>query len=152
MKFLVDNMLGRLGRWLRLLGIDAKQVKRNSTYDEIIFTSLNERRILLTRSKKISKHRVYGIYYVKNEDLRKQLKEVIENFNIKIDEDKIFSRCIICNEELKRIEKEKVKGEVPNYVYQTRDEFYTCPSCKKIFWEGTHFELALQFIKKELLK
>ncbi|RLD18231.1 MAG: hypothetical protein DRI36_01875, partial [Caldiserica bacterium] len=38
MKFLVDNMLGRLGRWLRLLGIDAKQVKRNSTYDEIIFT------------------------------------------------------------------------------------------------------------------
>jgi len=150
MKFLVDNMLGRLGNWLRLFGIDAKQVKRKDKYEDIIYYSLSENRILLTKSKKISKHKVYSMYYVKSDNWKDQIEEVIKKFRIGIDSKKFFSRCVVCNKKLLRIEKEKVKDKVPEYVFQINDIFYRCPECNRIFWKGTHFELANILIKKLL--
>jgi uncharacterized protein with PIN domain len=52
---------------------------------------------------------------------------------------RMFTRCILCNEELADIEKEKVKGKVPEYVFKTQEEFITCPKCNRIYWQGTHW-------------
>ena len=149
-KFLVDFMLGRLGRWLVLLGEDAKYY-RSPDEGGIIYRSLKEKRIILTRNRKLSRRKALDIYLVKSEEFKEQLAEVINKFDITKDNKKIFSRCIECNQKLQTIQKEKVKKKVPAYVYETVEVFSVCDTCQKIYWKGTHSDLikrVLTQIKK----
>jgi uncharacterized protein with PIN domain len=77
--------------------------------------------------------------HVKSDQPQQQLKQVVKELNIKPDEDRMFSRCIICNTELHEIDKHKVADKVPAYVFKTQDCFLTCPSCLRIYWQGTHW-------------
>ena len=148
MKFLVDRMCGRLVKWLRLLGYDAAYVSHARDPAEIIYDSLREQRVILTRNLRISGAKGFKVYYVKSSDFFSQAKEVVGEFKLKIGEDKIFSRCINCNGEIKKIEKREVEGLVPAYVYQTTETFYCCKNCKKIYWKGSHLELARRILNK----
>lgn len=148
MKFLVDRMCGRLAKWLRLLGYDAAYVSKTCKSAEIIYDSLREQRVILTRNSRMSKSKGFKVYYVKSTDFFLQAKEVVNEFKLKIDESKIFSRCINCNGEIKKTEKSEVKGLVPSYIYQTCEAFYCCENCKKIYWRGSHLELAQKIFEK----
>ncbi|MFW6172393.1 MAG: Mut7-C RNAse domain-containing protein [Elusimicrobiota bacterium] len=146
-KFMVDFMLGRLCRWLRLLGEDAEYY-RDRDKGGIIYRSLKEKRIILTRDRRLSSKKAIRIYRVKNEEFREQLREVINEFDIEIDDEKIFSRCTDCNLILQQIQKEKIKNKVPDYVYKTHDKFSICKNCERIYWKGTHRELIDKVIKR----
>jgi len=139
MKFIADIMLGKLAKWLRIVGIDV--IYSNKMNDEeLIKISLNTDRILLTRDRKLSEDkRLKKIIMIENEHIEEQFKEFFEK--TKISPSKLFSRCLICNEPLQIVEdKRMIKDKVPKYTYLTNDVFSICQKCGKIYWKGTHRE------------
>lgn len=76
---------------------------------------------------------------VKSDYCNEQLKQVVKDLDLKPQADLMFTRCILCNELLSRIEKEKVEDKVPAYVFKTQDNFVTCPKCQRIYWQGSHW-------------
>jgi uncharacterized protein with PIN domain len=146
-KFIVDVMLGRLARWLRLLGYDV--LYDNAMADrEIVDIALAEDRIILTRDRKMLERRKVKKYLLIQDDFfREQLRQVLNQFAI-VSYPHIFTRCLNCNSPLEAVAKESVQARVPPYVYQTQEEFVRCPSCDKIYWSGTHKEAVLRQLGK----
>ncbi len=150
LKFMADSMLGRLARWLRILGYDVVYEPSISD-DDLIARALRENRIILTMDRELADRKsAKNALLLKSDDYKKQLKHVITHYKIDCESHKaelsscIFSRCVICNERLDSIEKEKIKDKVPPYVYATHDEFDICPQCRRIYWSGTHRDNILK--------
>ncbi|MGM0498034.1 MAG: Mut7-C RNAse domain-containing protein, partial [Bacteroidota bacterium] len=95
-KFILDVHLGKLAKYLRLLGFDT--IYQNKMDDaSIVNQSKTEHRIILTRDIGILKHNeVQHGYYVRSDDPKKQIKEIIQRFDLKDSIDP-FSRCLECN-------------------------------------------------------
>lgn len=146
-KFIVDSMLGRLSRWLRLIGEDTEYFK-NRSKGSIVYRSLKEQRIILTKDRKISKKRAMQLKIIEGDDFIDQLKQVISYFSISIDNKKIYTRCTECNNALKSIAKSKIENKVPEYVFDNHEEFSVCDKCYKIYWKGTHNELIKKVLNK----
>lgn len=145
-KFVADVHLGRLTRYLRMIGLDVIY-KNDFKDDEIVQTSLKERRAILTRDRGILKrNEVTHGYFVRSSKIEEQVKEVLKRFDLK-KEIKEFSRCIECNELLKPVKKKTIINQLPPKVAQSQNEFYRCPSCKKIYWKGSHYQRMLKFIQ-----
>lgn len=143
-KFVADTNLGRLAKWLRILGYDAVFYK-----DVSIFTlsriANSENRIFLTRSQKITNRKLFDhVRLIKCDYVFDQLQEL--QCLITDDEEYLLTRCSICNKLLYEVEKQKLESLVPTYVYQTNVQFKICRACGKIYWSGTHNEE----IKKKL--
>ena len=139
-KFICDDMVGRLCKWLRILGYDTLYFRGSD--DELAVIARHEERIVLTRDQNLIERKTLNFWLLlKSDTALEQLKEVLIAFKlIPIQMDQIFSRCLLCNSILISIEKEKVQDQVPEYVYNTCRQFHQCPQCKKIFWNGTHVE------------
>jgi uncharacterized protein with PIN domain len=145
-KFVADVHLGRLTKYLRMIGLDVLY-KNNFEDDEIVSISLKEKRAILTKDRGILKrNEVTHGYWVRATMAEAQAKEVLERFDLQ-KEIKEFSRCLECNELLKPVEKELIINQLPSKVAKTQNDFYECPSCKKIYWKGTHYRRMLSFIK-----
>jgi uncharacterized protein with PIN domain len=146
-KFVLDIHLGKLARYMRMLGFDT--FYRNDLKDEeIVHISLTEIRTILTRDVGLLKRgNVTHGYFVRNTEIEKQLKEVVKRFQLE-NEIKEFSRCIECNTLLKPIDKEKIIDQLPPKVRKHYNEFYICPNCSKIYWKGSHVEDMLRVINK----
>jgi uncharacterized protein with PIN domain len=145
-KFVADVHLGRLTKYLRMMGLDVLY-ENNYKDEEIVKISLKERRAILTRDRGILKrNEVTHGYWVRSTKAEAQAKEILERFQLQ-GEVKEFSRCIECNELLKSIKKEIIIKQLPPKVAQSQSEFYHCPSCKKIYWKGTHYQRMLTFIR-----
>jgi len=149
MKFLCDQMLGTLAKWLRIYGFDT--FYSNSEIDdlELINIAKEEKRILLTRDKELiirGRKKNLQVIQVNNTDLDKQLSLVLKN--VDIDSNLILSRCLICNNPIEEIQKNKVIEKVPKKVFENNDKFWFCKSCNKFYWKGSHFENMLEKIKK----
>ena len=142
--FLVDVMLGKLARWLRVLGWDAEYV-RDKTAEELLAQASDEGRFLLTR-KKLDNERVVCI---ESEVLEEQLIQLEHTFEV-ISNAQPFTRCIRCNRVLEAVDRQKAADMVPFYTYKTRDEFYLCPGCGKVYWPGSHHQAMMR--KVECLK
>lgn len=139
-KFIVDFMLGKLSRNLRLLGFDAEYV-RHIDREDLISRLLDEQRILLTRAHNLPKRD--DIYVVNSDAHPEQTREVIRVFDLT---PKPFTRCVVCNFPLKRVRKPDVEEYVPPYVFETQSEFSRCDRCGRIYWKGTHYERIKKFI------
>jgi len=151
MKFLLTKELGRLAKWLRILGLDTTYSKEAKAAT-LIIEALREERIIITRNHRLPAGRGVRIVVIEQEKIKAQLAEILEALKIKPDPDQMFTRCILCNEELQAIEKEKVKDKVPEYVYKTQEEFITCPKCRRIYWQGTHWGNVASTIKELKLR
>ena len=141
-KFIVDANVGRLARWLRMLGYDTAFV-RDIDDDELIDIGLKEGRVLLTKDTQIMLRRTVAGGAVKavllsDDDPKLQMRRVIAGMNL--DRREEFTRCLECNALLAEIDKNNVRDRVPPYVYATREQFRACPSCGRVYWQGTHRE------------
>jgi len=144
--FVADVHLGRLARYLRMMGFDVVY-KNNFNDEEIIHFSLTEKRAILTKDRGILKrNEVTHGYWVRSAKVEEQVKEILERFHLQ-KVIKEFTRCIECNELLMNIDKEKIMDDLPIKVAQLQNEFHKCPSCKKIYWKGTHYNRMLTFIQ-----
>ena len=138
MKFILTKELGRLAKWLRILGFDTVYYNQDNP-SSLIIAALRDERIILTRNQRLPQARGLKILLIKNEKIKKQVEEVLKTLKIRPDPEIMFSRCILCNEELADMAKDKVKDKVPEYVFNTQEDFITCPKCQRIYWQGTHW-------------
>lgn len=149
MKFLLTRELGRLVKWLRILGFDTAYFNQDNT-GSLIIQALRDNRIIITRNHRLPKSGGIKIVLIKAEKLEEQLPEVLGQLKIKPDSDRMFTRCIICNTGLLDIDKEAIKDKVPEYVFKTQNDFITCPTCKRIYWSGTHWGNVTKTLEKIL--
>ena len=141
-------MLGTLAKWLRVYGFDT--FFANSTLDDtgLIEIAKKEQRILLTRDKtlaQIARRENLKIFEISSPYIDEQLNQVLGK--IHVDEKQFFSRCLLCNSTISSIDKNKVKGKVPERVYKNNQKFWFCSKCNKIYWKGTHHDNMLKKIK-----
>ena len=140
MKFIVDRMLGKLAKQLRMLGYDALYYRGEDVYP-FIRLGRQEGRVILTRNTKLIPRRPEDVILRITEDQPLlQLKELIQKANIEIDEGKVFSRCLLCNTLLDPISRMEVEGKVPDFIFYQQKEFLRCPQCQRIYWPGSHQE------------
>ena len=134
MRFICDSTLGRLARYLRMLGLDTTYA--SSEEDLTIYQNEADPPLLLTR--KTFEIPYKPILVVLCDRLREQLTEVAPVIKPYLDRGAFMTRCIVCNTPLLDVRKEDIEGSVPEYIYHHQSHFKTCPSCKKVYWEGTH--------------
>jgi uncharacterized protein with PIN domain/sulfur carrier protein ThiS len=145
-KFIADVHLGRLTRYLRMMGFDVLY-KNDFDDNEIVNLSLSEKRAILTRDRGILKrNEVTHGYWLRSTKVKEQVIEVIKRFDLK-NIIKEFSRCMECNSVLKPISKSEIIGDLPPRVSMSQTDFTQCPACNKNYWKGTHHQQMLSFIQ-----
>ena len=146
LRFFADVNVARLTRWLRALSIDT--VWEDAIADgDLVRRSLQENRHILTLDKRLpAEWHISNVLVFENEEPLVQLREVIRHFQLSKPE-KLFQRCLICNAEMRLARHEEVLAQVPPEVRETAQEFSACPSCRKVYWEGSHTKRMRQTIE-----
>lgn len=138
-RFIADAMLGKLAKWLRILGIDVAY-ERSIENQVLIRYAKSEDRDILTRNKHLAGRRWGGslrFMIIEEDHLSGQLRQFFHEYGPPIKRE-ILSRCIRCNEPLISIPRKKASAHVPPFVYHTQQRFFRCPNCARIYWPGTH--------------
>jgi hypothetical protein len=129
-------MLGRLARWLRIVGCDVAwgpHLRRR----ELVACARREGRTIVTRDTRLVRDpNLPPHVFVTSDHFREQLRQVAAA--VPLPRDAAFTRCVECNEPLAPIARDAVAGRVPPYVLQTQTRFHTCPACRRIYWPATH--------------
>ena len=148
-RFIVDTMLGKLGRWLLLLGYDVEYF-RGEKDEEMIALSKKEDRIIITRDTHLALERFpEKSFLVKSTRFWEQLGRVIRSFPL--DFSKTFmTRCPRCNVLTKPVRKEDVIGELPEKVKTWATVCFRCPECGHLYWDGTHAIEMMRLLKENL--
>jgi uncharacterized protein with PIN domain len=137
LRLLADGMLGRLTRWLRILGYDT--VYAPDTDDtELLRIARAQDRVLLTADHGLAMRHGARILLIEAQDLEGQLRLVRTALGPPPGD--ALSRCVVCNGRLVHVDKSMLVDRLPHYVLTTQEEFRRCPDCGRIFWSGTHVE------------
>jgi len=144
-KFVVDTHMGKLARYLRLLGFDTLY-QNNYTDPELATISATENRILLTRDRGLLKHSIIKYaYFVRTTGSHNQLQEIISQFDLKL-LFKPFSRCIHCNGALIKVDKKLIAAQLQTKTKRFYQHFKQCRNCQHIYWQGSHYYKILNLI------
>lgn len=144
MRFACDVMLGKLAKYLRILGFDATYPLGDAALPDLY--DREDPRVFLTRRTKASAYA--RTVYIRVENVREQLKELKELIKPFIDPDKVLSRCINCNVLLVDVKKETIEHRVPEFVFHTYNAFKVCPRCDRVYWAGTHAKHMSQLMEE----
>jgi len=144
-KFATEETLGRLTKWLRLLGFDTCE---DSSQVNESGPALDRDRYRLTRTRKryeqLQGNR--GIFIQANEPAQ-QIREVIRALNISKKDINPYSRCLVCNTLIEPVDREGVRYAIPDYIWEHCEKFRQCRRCRKIYWAGSHIDRGLKWIK-----
>jgi uncharacterized protein with PIN domain len=151
-KFVADGTLGKLVKWLRILGYDTLFVRGNLGRERLRAAS-EEGRIVLTRWRRgsIGSLKAPERLVVRADRVEDQIDEILEALNLYPDAALTLSRCLRCNSPLEKIESESVAGLVPAYVQEVYDRFHRCPVCGGIYWPGSHRQRIDEVIRRRNL-
>jgi uncharacterized protein with PIN domain len=139
MKFIVDCMLGKLARWLKVLGFDVLFFPRIDD-DELLAVAQKENRTLLSRDTAlVQKANGVKSLFVSSEKWKKQVREVLDKFDL-WGEVSPHTRCLECNAPLHVISPEAARNLVPSFVCEHATRFSLCPRCDRVYWQGTHYK------------
>jgi uncharacterized protein with PIN domain len=153
MKFICDDNLGKLAKWLRTLGYDTL-FSLDIEDTELVSKALKENRIILSRDTELRRFRSAEkiLLLLSNNKPLEQLKEVLKKYHLKPDEKSLFTRCIVCNEILVSVPKKDAENKVPPFVFKTQESFVYCSGCDKLYWGGTHVKnLKKKIVEENLL-
>ena len=142
-------MLGKLVKWLRVIGQDVIYGPHLTGYG-LIRAARRENRLILTRDRGLKKKNPPKFIFIESDRYGEQLRQVIETCNLS-PWDKLFTRCLDCNSLLRPRSKESVQDIVPPYVFSTQEEFSECPQCRRVYWPATHHERMVEELKKIVL-
>ena len=141
MKFIADGMLGKLTRWLRMLGQDVTYSAQFED-EELIVTAKKEHRVLLTRDSELYQRAVakgVDAFCVDGRTEPEKLAELVERFDFPLAIDLKRSRCPRCNTKIRSTQKEKLADKVEKKTFTYYDEFWKCDKCEHIYWQGAHW-------------
>jgi hypothetical protein len=136
LSFLCDRNLGKLARWLRLMGFDTISLRTDD--EEAMRRAAEQGRVVLTRK---TSAKGAGLVFIGHDRLADQVRRLAGLYDLAQGAEP-FTRCCLCNEVLTDMEREDARGKVPEYVYATRESFSLCPGCGRIYWRGTHHDRA----------
>jgi len=142
-RFLLDVHLGRLARWLRILGLDAAY--RNDAGDkELADAATREARVLLTQDRGLlRRHDVGCAAFVQGARTGEQLRDVLDRFAPPLDP---WTRCPTCNGVLAAVPKQDVLAALQPGTARTYDSFARCGSCGQVYWRGAHARRLEQLV------
>jgi uncharacterized protein len=148
-RFVVDVMLGRLAKWLRIAGFDVLYSNR-FTDDELVALSHGEDRILLSRDTRLLiRKSVKEFIFLESDRIQEQIRQILHATQTeRLSE--ILTRCLACNDVLVTVSREQVRGNVPPYVFATQPSFKRCPRCHKVYWAGTHRQAVIRTLEQLL--
>ncbi|HQN18440.1 MAG TPA: Mut7-C RNAse domain-containing protein [Syntrophobacteraceae bacterium] len=143
--FATDGMLGKLAKWLRILGFDARceQLKEQHQIDAYRSHGF----WVVTRNRRWSGQS--GVYCLAANDPLEQLREMVHQIPVTPHEIRLLQRCIRCNGPIEKMTREDAFGSVPDFVYETHTSFHRCPACGKIYWPGTHAKRIRERLQTE---
>lgn len=146
-EFIADVHLGKLTRYLRLLGFDT--VYKNDAKDtDIIDAALRHNRTVLTRDIGLLKHgRLKHGYWLRSTDPNEQVLEVITYFEL-ADDMHPFTLCMNCNGYLEPVAKEGVSSKLPPKIKKNFEEFRQCQACGQVYWKGSHYQKLIEKVRQ----
>ena len=150
-KFIVDSNVGKLTKWLRMMGYDT--LFFNGSNDSgMVATALNEGRVILTRDTQIMKRRVVTsgqlkAILIQSDEPERQMQQTINTLNLDC-QFRPFAICLECNQPLLERSKQQIKDLVPLYVFQTQSQYMECPACHRIYWRGTHWQAMIRKLER----
>lgn len=137
MRLLVDAMLGRLARWLRMMGYDTLY-SASADDNEIARVARAESRVVLTRDRQLARRKGVRAVLIESENLDDQIRQLVRELGLDLKND-VMSRCIACNALLEELPRKEAGALVPPYVFATQTHFKRCPKCARVYWRGTHW-------------
>jgi hypothetical protein len=146
MRFIADTMLGKLARWLRLMGYDV-HYKVDFEDDEIIANAKDG--IILTRDRTLferAKSAGLSAFLVRDTDIKDQLLQLKDEAKIELQDTPELSRCPLCNGEIESVDKKMVEDRVPPAVLKN-ELLWICKDCQNVYWEGSHWKNIKETIK-----
>jgi len=141
-KFLADSMLGKLARWLRMLGQDVAyniQLKDN----ELLDLAKKESRVLLSKDLELYQRAIardVDAFFVEGKSESERLAEVAKRYGLNLSFDMEKSLCPVCNTKLTATPKEELSGELQKNTFTYYEKFWKCPNCGQIYWQGAHWK------------
>ena len=150
MKFAADCMLGTLAKWLIILGHDVTYY-RNIDDADLVAAARREKRTILTCDRRLIERRgARNHILVASRDLKEQIRQVLAERRLPVRQDRLFRRCLRCNEPTTGVPHASVRGRVPIYVYRTQSRFRRCPRCERLYWRATHVNRMLDTLGTRL--
>lgn len=150
-RFIVDHNVGKLAKWLRMMGYDSLFFNGDDD-SQMVRQALAEGRMILTRDAGIMQRRVVNngrlkALLIESEEPERQMRQLVTtlDLNKKLNP---FTLCLECNYPLVARSREEVKDRVPPYVYKNQAQYMECPACHRIYWRGTHWEAMTRKLEK----
>jgi uncharacterized protein with PIN domain len=142
MRLVADAMLGRLAKWLRVLGYDTLYWRGDDA--GLVRLAVAEHRLVLTRDTRLSPRLPPSqCLFIESDHYDKQLRQVIDRLGWPT---RTGHRCLRCNLLLEAADKAELRDRVPEFVWLRHDKFARCPGCLRIYWEGTHFQRMTEVV------
>lgn len=150
-RFIADNNVGKLARWLRVIGYDTLLFKEKDDR-RMIESALKADRIILTKDSQIAKRRLVTngklkVTLIKEDNPKDQLQNTVKALHLEY-YFRPFSLCLKCNQILIPRDREEVRSQVPPHVFKTQKRYMECPSCHRIYWQGTHWQAMVKELGK----
>ena len=149
MKFLVDQPLGGLAKWLRLCGFDA-DCRRLAPQGPGSLPPPDPDTFILTRQEPLKRLERPDLLFIKAVSPKVQLQEVLSLLKVSPRQLQPLSRCSRCNQRLSPIPREQAQGRVPEHVFHYHDQFFECRGCRRLFWPGSHLPSILKTLEANL--
>jgi uncharacterized protein with PIN domain len=146
--FIADCHLGKLAKYLRMMGFDTLYFTQIDDND-LITLAIEQKRTILTRDRALAKRRNIPVLFLDSIETKEQLQSLFSRFPLK-EHPLPFSRCLVCNTPLQVIEKSEVLHRVPEKVQRCFFHFEYCPFCDRIYWHGDHYRRMQQFLARIL--
>ena len=143
--FIADCHLGKLAKYLRLMGFDTLFFPQIDD-DDLVLMAKKEDRVIITRDRELSQRKNASVFYLKPIDLKEQLLTMVEAFDLH-DYKAPFSRCIVCNTLLEEVDKERIIDRLPEKVKHFFTYFEHCRTCDRIYWHGDHYRHMKQLLE-----
>jgi uncharacterized protein with PIN domain len=145
--FTAETTLGKLAKWLRILGFDT--VCQTGVSGKEFLYPAGKNRILLTRTKKVRDRGTDNkLVFIKSNDPLEQVREVLQTLGIGAADTRPFSRCTRCNILTRQLDKDTVRSRVPDYVWEINSTFQICSRCRRIYWPGSHLKRSNEIIER----
>jgi hypothetical protein len=149
MKFAVDSMLGKLARWLRILGYDVIY-DPSLPIEQLVERANRDDRIVITRRKTFPDDVSPTTFFnVCSDTFPEQLRRLVTHLGLDT-RTHLFTRCVDCNEPVRPIDKRSAAGRVPERTWRDLDQFFECPRCRCVYWDGSHRTNTLKKLQRIL--
>jgi len=153
LQFITDGMLGKLTRWLRMLGHDVEYY-RVADDKKLVWLAESQKRVLLTSDQKLHQQMLkkgLDTVLVNVSDDAQRLAILAKRYGFQLIIDLNISRCPKCNSSLAKVTKQKVLDKIPKMTSTYYTDFWECISCGQVYWQGSHWK-QIQTTLNEAIK